>query len=69
MLNGARVTAIVSLEDESNNELAPSRWSRLADLSLASVGESFTGAHDLIDIARFGHFTRHELAWEQIRLS
>jgi hypothetical protein len=32
-------------------------------------GESFTGAHDLIDITKFGHFTRHELAWEQIKLS
>ena len=65
-LPGAAEAQIVSVEDESNNELAPARWSRLVNLSLSSVGESFTGAHDLVDIARFGHFTRHELVWEQI---
>ena len=32
-------------------------------------GKSFTGAHDLIYITKFGQFTRHELAWKQIELS
>jgi S-adenosylmethionine synthetase len=68
-LPGAEQAQIVSVEDESNNQFDPGRWSRLFDLSLASVGESFTGVHDLIDIARFGHFTRADLGWEQIRLS
>jgi S-adenosylmethionine synthetase len=68
-LPGAERGEILSLKDQSSNELDPGCWSRLADLSLVSAGESYTGCHDLIDIARYGHFTRSQFGWEQIRLS
>lgn len=69
ILPGAEQAEIVSLRDQSNNDLDPVRWSRLVNRSLEPIGESYTGAHDLVDIARFGHFTRPEIGWEQIHLS
>lgn len=69
ILPGAEKAEIVSLRDQSNNELDPERWSRLVNLSLESIGESYTGAHDLVDIARHGHFTNPEFVWERIHLN
>ena len=34
------------------------------DLSLERSGDRYTGACDLVDIARFGHFTSDERPWE-----
>jgi S-adenosylmethionine synthetase len=66
-LPGAEQATIVSLRSSSGRDLECSRWSALTDRSLAAAGEAYTCVHDLIDVARYGHFTRPELAWEQLR--
>jgi len=59
---------IVSLRTGDGRELETCRWSQLLDLSLAGVGDRFTGAEDLVDVARHGHFTR-DRAWEALTLA
>jgi S-adenosylmethionine synthetase len=59
---------IVSLRTGDGRELETCRWSRLLDLSFASVGDRFTGAENLVEVARHGHFTR-ERAWEALALA
>jgi S-adenosylmethionine synthetase len=66
---GAERGGLISLLDEDHHDLQRDRWSGLMNLSLAAAGDRYTGAEDLIDIAGHGHFTRPELAWEQIRLN
>jgi S-adenosylmethionine synthetase len=66
---GAERCRVISLLDEDHNDLQCNRWSGLMDLSLAAAGDRYTNAEDLIDVARRGHFTRPELAWEQIQLT
>lgn len=41
-------------------------WSGLFDRSLVGLGERYTGTADLVDVARFGHFTEPGRSWEQI---
>jgi S-adenosylmethionine synthetase len=62
---GDRAFRIVSLR---GSPAAPdaSRWSGLIDLSLAATGESYTGACDLTELARYGHFTSPDRPWERI---
>lgn len=57
---------LVSLRDGQGNDLDHERWSGLVDRSLASIGERFTGAADLVDVARHGHFSCDHLPWESI---
>ena len=67
-LPGAERSHVISLLDEDHHDLECDRWSGLMNLSLDAAGDRYTGAEDLIDVARHGHFTRGEHAWEQIRL-
>jgi S-adenosylmethionine synthetase len=63
---GAEVARILSLRDERGEALDPARWARLLDLSLAGAGERYTGVADLVEIARWGHFTDPRFPWERV---
>jgi S-adenosylmethionine synthetase len=64
-LPGARQARLVSMRD-AGEFLDCARWSAISDLSLETIGEAYTGLHKLVDVARYGHFTRPELVWEQM---
>lgn len=66
ILPGAEQAEIISLHDGLNNDLNCERWSQLIDLKLESVGERYTDTADLVDIARYGHFTRADISWERL---
>src|SRR5207248_3234619 len=63
---GQEAGRVLSLRDEAGGTLDGSRWSALVDLTLAGCGERCTGRADLIDVARWGHFTLAERPWEKI---
>ncbi len=65
---GDREFRIVSLAGPAGRQLDPIRWSELFDLSLARAGEGYTGVSDLVEIARNGHFTCGDRAWEVVRV-
>lgn len=68
-LPGARQARLLSLRNESGEHLDCTRWSAISDLSLETIGDTYTWAHDLIDVARYSHFTSPELVWEQLELT
>jgi hypothetical protein len=53
--------------DGSGANLETTRWAGMFDLSLAGAGDRYTGATDLVDVSRYGHFTDPELTWERVR--
>ena len=57
---------ILSIVNEEGNCLATERWSGLFDLTLQGVGDRFGRFDNLLDIARYGHFTEPSLPWEQV---
>lgn len=63
---GAEGARLVALRNQDGDELHVARWSRLVDLSLSGVGDRYTGIENLVEIARQGHFTRHDVAWERL---
>jgi S-adenosylmethionine synthetase len=63
-LPGSRQARLVSLRNDSGEYFDCTRWSALSDRSLETIGDAYTGLHELIDVARYGHFTRPELMWE-----
>jgi hypothetical protein len=42
------------------------RWNELFDLTLQSVGDRFGQFDQLINVARYGHFTEPDLPWESL---
>lgn len=68
-LPGARQARLLSLRNDSGEYLDCTRWSATSDLSLETIGDTYTWAHELIDVARYGHFTCPELVWEQSQLT
>ncbi len=54
---------------EGLNELQCESGTGLMNLSLEAAGDRYSGAEDLIDVARHGHFTHSEPHWEQIPLN
>ena len=59
---------VVSLRGETGRELETARWQQLLNLRLESVGVRWSGAEDLVDVARYGHFSRGG-AWEAVGLA
>jgi S-adenosylmethionine synthetase len=57
---------IASLRNAQGQVPDPVRWASLMDLSLASAGERYALTRDLPALARDGHFTSAEHAWEEI---
>jgi S-adenosylmethionine synthetase len=68
-LPGREQADIVSMRNDSGEYVDCTRWSTISDRSLETIGDAYTGMHDLIDVARYGHFTRPELMWEQLALT
>ena len=66
---GDSMARLISIEAEDGRLLDIIRWQDLFDLSLEVAGESWTGAAELVDVARFGHFTDGELPWEKMSFS
>jgi len=46
--------------------LDASRWAPLLDRSLGGIGDRYTGAVPLVEIARYGHFTDEQRPWERL---
>ena len=63
---GADKPRIVSLKNERGELLPSGSWSRLFDFRLEAIGERYTGTANLIDVARYGHFTDPDLPWEHL---
>jgi hypothetical protein len=62
---GVREASVVSLVNENGESLDSQRWGPLFDLSLAGVGDRYSGRTELADVARHGHFTDPALPWER----
>lgn len=59
---------IVSILDEKDVLIDPEPWTEMVDLTLAGSGDAWTNKTDLVDVARFGHFTDSRLPWERLKL-
>jgi S-adenosylmethionine synthetase len=57
---------LISIERENGTFLNVNPWQNLFDLSLEASGEDWTGCANLLDVARYGHFTGGELPWEKL---
>ncbi len=66
---GDAAARIVSIDGSGGQALDIRPWTALFDLSLEASGEHWTGAADLVDVARFGHFTDERLPWETLRFA
>ena len=63
---GDRAFQIVSLVSVGAT-LDPRRWAGLIDLSLVEAGESYACTPEIPELARYGHFTSTDRAWERIQ--
>ena len=55
---------VFSIRDQDGRLLDAERWGGLFDLSLEGSGDRYTGACDLVEVARLGHFTDESRPWE-----
>ena len=60
---------IITIEGNRGETLDIRPWQALFDLSLESSGEAWTGAADLLRVARFGNFTEENLPWEKLQFA
>lgn len=63
---GTDSARILRLETPDGLLLAPDRWERLLNLSLAYAGDRYARTPCLADIACWGHFTDPRLPWERM---
>ena len=63
---GDREGRLLSIENEDRKLLDPKPWQRLFNLSLEASGENWAHTADLVEIARYGHFTDDDLEWENL---
>ena len=66
---GSNEGDILTITTGDGETVAADRWRDLFDLSLEVSGECWGDAIDLVEIARYGHFTDGELPWEQVRFA
>ncbi len=64
---GDEAFSIVSLINQSGEQMESGRWANMLDLSLAGSGDRYTGFGNLIEVARHGHFTDPALSWETLK--
>jgi S-adenosylmethionine synthetase len=57
---------LISIEGENEKYIKVEPWQSLFDLSLEASGEGWTGSANLVDVARYGHFTSRKLPWENL---
>jgi S-adenosylmethionine synthetase len=65
---GQQAGRLLTLIDQDGRALDSRRWSALVDLSLAGVGDRYSGRANLAEVAAWGHFTSPERPWERISL-
>jgi S-adenosylmethionine synthetase len=68
-LPGAEQARVISLYDQDRHNLQSERWTGLMDFSLVTAGDRYTDTEDLVDVARYGHFTQPARAWEAIHIT
>ena len=51
---------LLSIQAEDGRSIDTKPWQVLFDLTLEASGEHWTNATDLINIARYGHFTEND---------
>jgi len=66
---GDRQARLLSIETGRGEVLDVRPWQALFDLSLEASGELWTCSADLYHVARYGHFTDGDFAWENLRFS
>jgi S-adenosylmethionine synthetase len=66
---GVDAASVVAVDCSPAQELDLAGWNQLFDLSLEASGEAWTNSTDLIDVARFGHFTSGDRPWERRKRS
>ena len=60
---------LLSINGRGGQPIDTYPWQALFDLSLEASGQSWTDVADLVQVARFGHFTAGMLPWEDLRFS
>lgn len=60
---------LVSIQAEEGRSIDTGPWQGLFDLSLDASGECWTGLEDLVEVARYGHFTEFLRPWEKVLIS
>ncbi|MCZ6771252.1 MAG: methionine adenosyltransferase domain-containing protein [Proteobacteria bacterium] len=66
---GDRQAQLLSIETDRSELLDVRLWQVLFDLSLEASGDAWTCGADLCRVARYGHFTDSDHAWENLRFS
>ena len=64
---GDRQARVLAIEGPNGQSLAADALAHCIDLTLLRSGEQFP-VEDLVDIARWGHFSRADLPWEVLQL-
>lgn len=65
---GDRSARLLSIEAEGGRSIDTGPWQDLFDLTLEASGEHWSNAADLVDVARYGHFTEVGRPWEMVRI-
>ncbi|HCK54469.1 MAG TPA: hypothetical protein DIC23_14720 [Planctomycetaceae bacterium] len=65
-LPGDEQARVFSIRDQDGRLVDAQRWGGLFDLSLDGSGDRYTGACDLVEVARLGHFTDPSRPWEEL---
>jgi S-adenosylmethionine synthetase len=58
---------LVSIQTKDGQSIDTGPWQGLFDLTLEASGEHWTNATDLVEIARYGHFTEADRPWERLQ--
>jgi S-adenosylmethionine synthetase len=66
---GNTTARLISIEADGGQMLNVRPWQDLFELSLEESGEGWTNTVDLLNVARFGHFTDRDLPWEQLKFA
>ncbi len=64
---GDEAFSIISLINQSGEQLDAARWGTMLDLSLAGAGRRYSGRRNLVELARHGHFTDPKHPWEALK--
>ncbi len=60
---------LMSIQAEGGRSIDTRPWQDLFDLTLEASGEHWTNATDLLEVARYGHFTETDRPWEKVWIS
>ena len=66
---GNESAELLSILVDGGQRIDDKPWRDLFDLSLGVSGESWSNQVNLIDVARFGHFTNSQYPWERVEFA